>query len=342
MIVRFPCSVPTGLEEELRERLHTGCGAWTSIDASLAASEPVALLRERLCPDVTALRAGSMAELADTASFQGRLLWIEKIARSDWAQWSAALAAYAEACRSVDLSNRTLFIVVLSGGTVAEESPEEVALVRRDFRNVVDTLELFMFALCKLPASIERVEHRALMAHTVSQVARWDCRLAERLLSASLDEALRPDDALRDYAHRRGWTSGTSRCWENGTVDGPADRPIVHSALLAISGESRLVRQRVWAAQAAVLLPLVNEMRVRLIPHCRRCLTLPIEIESGRWVYDPLDLEVGQLARYLDRADIPRRLKQHVRWLRDVRNKLAHMEPLEPEEILDPMLVSDL
>ena len=102
------------------------------------------------------------------------------------------------------------------------------------------------------------------------------------------------------------------------------------------------MRQRVWAAQAAVLLPLVNEMRVRLIPHCRRCLTLPIEIESGRWVYDPLDLEVGQLARYLDRADIPRRLKQHVRWLRDVRNKVAHMEPLEPEEILDPMLVSDL
>ena len=334
IVVRFPCSVPVGLERELRERLQAVCGAWTSIDASCAGADPVALLRERVCPGVTALKVRGMADLADTASFQGRLLWIEKIGRSDWAQWAAALAAYADACRSVDLMNRTLFIVVLSGGVVAEDIPEEVALVRRDFRNVVDTTELFMFALCKLPDSIERLEHRALVAHIVSQLARWDCLLAEQLLSASLDEALSPYDVLRDYACGRGWTSHTSRCWENGTVDGPDDRPIVHSALLTVSGESRSVSQRIWAGQAAVLLPLVEERRIGLIPRCRRYLKLPIENQVGQWVHDPLDLEVGPLAWNIDRTDAPQGLKKRVRWLRDVRNNLAHMEPLQPDEAL--------
>lgn len=334
VIVRFPCSVPGGLQRELRERLKWDCGIWTAIDASCTASDPIALLRERLCPNVTALRARGMAELADTASFQGRLLWIEKIGRSNWPQWAAALAAYADACRSVDPISRTLFIVVLSGGVVAEDTPEEVALVRRDFRNVVDTTELYMFTLCKLPDSIKRLEHRALIAHTVSQVARWDCLLAEHLLSAYLDEALSLEDALRDYACGRGWTSDTSRSWENGTVDGPDDWPIVHSALLAISGESRSVLQRIWAGQAAVLLPLVEERRIELLPRCRRYLKLPVKDHGGRLVHDLLDLEVGPLTLHLDRTDAPQGLKKQVRWLRDVRNNLAHMEPLQPDEAL--------
>lgn len=272
--------------------------------------------------------------MADTASFQGRLLWIENIDRSDWAQWAAALAAYADACRSVDLIDRTLFIVVLSGEVVAEHTPEEVALVRRDFRNVVDTTELFMFALCKLPDSIERLEHRALVAHTVSQVAQWDCLLAEQLLSASFDEALSPDDTLRDYARCRGWNSDTSRRWEDGTVDGPDDRPIVHSALLTVSGELRPVFRRIWAGQAAVLLPLVEERRMGLVPRCCRYLKPPIDNRAGQQVHDLLDLEVGPLAWHLDRTDAPQGLKEHLRLLRDVRNHLAHMEPLEPNEAL--------
>ena len=272
--------------------------------------------------------------MADTASFQGRLLWIENIDRSDWAQWAAALAAYADACRSVDLIDRTLFIVVLSGEVVAEHTPEEVALVRRDFRNVVDTTELFMFALCKLPDSIERLEHRALVAHTVSQVAQWDCLLAEQLLSASFDEALSPDDTLRDYARCRGWNSDTSRRWEDGTVDGPDDRPIVHSALLTVSGELRPVFRRIWAGQAAVLLPLVEERRMGLVPRCCRYLKPPIDNRAGQQVHDLLDLEVGPLARHLDHTDAPQGLKNQVQFLRHVRNNLAHMEPLEPDEAL--------
>lgn len=333
VVIRFPCSMPRGLEGELRGRLYPVYNAWTSIDAS-AASDPVVFLRERLCPDLAAHRARGMADLADVAAFQGRLLWIEKIGRCNWAQWAAALAAYADACRSVDLLDRTLFIVVLSGATVEESVPEEVALVRRDFRNVVDTLDLFVFALFRLSGRIEHPERRSLVAQTVSQVAQWDCQLAERLLVTPI-EALSPDSALRDYARRQGWTPDTTRCWENGTVDGPANRPILHSAILTVSNDSASVSQRIWAGQSAVLLPLVEERRVAVIPRCRRYLQLPIETQPGEWVGDLRKIEIGSLAWHLERTNAPRGLKRQVHFLRRVRNKLAHMETLRPEDALN-------
>ena len=340
VIARFPSTVPGGLERELRARLHS-LFKWTFVDASQASSGPLTFLLQQICPGVSSFEASSITELAATDSFQGRLIWIEKIDLGAWPDWSRFLRAYSDACRNVDPLNRTVFIVLLSGEPATRDVPEEVALVRCDFRGAVDMLDLFVFALQQVPASVKCREHRALLAHTVAQVAQWDSVLAERLVALPLVEALSPEGALRQYALDRGWTASTPECWENGTVDGPTEQPTVHSALLEVSGKSRLVLQRIWAAQAAVLLPLVEERRVGLVGRCGRHLELPIRTEDGRWVDDPLDLEVGPLAWYLDRPGSPWRLRKQVRRLRDVRNKLAHMEPLEPVQALHRMLFKD-
>lgn len=328
------------MEWELKERL-LSIFEWTRVDAACTDLDPLALLRQQICTDTEASDVGSIAVLAVTTSFQGRLIWVESIERGAWSEWSIILRAYSDASRNVDLLNRTVFIVLLSGEVVADEAPEEVALVYCDYRGVVDTLDLFAFALWRTLPSVHCREHRALLAHTVAQVAQWDSALAEQLLGLPLNEALNPADILRQYAQDRGWTAETPRCWEMGTVDGPAERPTVHSALLEVSGASRLVRQRVWAAQAAVLLPLVEERRVGLVTRYGRYLNLPIEAEDGRRIDDPFDLDVGQLAWYLDRAGKPQVLRKQLRRLRHVRNKLAHMEPLVPEQALHRMLVVD-
>ena len=226
------------------------------MDASSAGVDPVDFLRQRICPDIGALRVGSIADLTGTEGFQGRLVWIEKISGTDWLAWSDLLLRYAELCRNVDLLSRTVFIVLLSGDAVAEESPGEVALVRWDFRGFVDTLDLFVLALWNAPGRAECREHRALLAHTVAQVAQWDYSLAEQLLALPIAELLSPEEVLRRYGEHRGWTAETPECWEMGTIDGPAERPIVHSALLSVSGRTRQVAQRIWAAQAAVFFRL--------------------------------------------------------------------------------------
>lgn len=340
VIARFSSSIPGGLERELRDRVHS-IFEWISVDVSRIDADPLTLLRRVVCPDISVFEAGSIAELAASTSFQGKLVWIEGINDKEWSEWSNILRDYSDACRNIELLSRTVFIVLLSGRDVMREIPKEVALVCCDFRNIVDMLDIFVFALWKTPATVRYREHRALLAHTVAQVAQWDSLLGEKLLALPLDEALNPVGVLRQYSQDRGWTEETPRCWEMGTVDGPAERPIVHSALLEVSGGSRLVRQRVWAAQAAVLLPLVEERRIGLIDCCHRYLDLPIQIEDGRWVDDPFNLEVGQLAWYLDRPNKPNMLRKQVRRLRYIRNKLAHMEPLKPEQALHPMLLAD-
>ena len=340
VIVRFPLETPGGLEHELRERLHS-LFIWNHIDASDFNLNPLTFLLQQICPDVDAYEVGSIAELTVNTSFQGRLIWVENIDNEMWREWSTFLRTYSDACRNVDLMSRTIFIVLLSKEAITRSITEEVALLSHDFRGVVDMWDIFILALREVSASTKHREHRALLAHTVAQVAQWDTFLAGQLLALPLEEALSPENILRQYAIDRGWTSETLSCWENGTQDGTAEKPIVHSALLEVCGEARTVRQRVWAAQAAVLLPLVEEQRVSLISQNSRYLNLPIKTEDGRQIDDPLDLDVGQLAWHLDRRDKPKVLRKKVRRLRVVRNKLAHMEPLKPNEVLSVMLFAN-
>ena len=156
-----------------------------------------------------------------------------------------------------------------------------------------------------------------------------------------MESVLAPSDALLQYACGRRWNTATPTSWENGTLDGPSDRPIVHSAILAVAGDdSGSLRRRIWAAQAAVLLPCVEARRIELIPRCRQYLRLPLETDTGKVITDPLDLEIGQLTWCLDRRQTPLTIKRQLEFLRDVRNKLAHLEPIEPEDALSSILLS--
>lgn len=333
VIVRFPLDIPEGLEHELRDRLLSEF-EWRHIDTSTSNLDPLAFLLQKVCPGVSAFDVGSIAELAAHSSFQGKLIWVEKIDNEIWPAWSTFLSIYSDACRNVDLMSRTTFIVLLSGKTVTDKVTEEAALVSYDFKSVVDMLDLFVLALQEPKARTKHRGHRALLAHTVAQVAQWDTFLAAQLLALPLDEVLSPENILRQYALDRGWTPETLRSWENGTQDGVLEKPVVHSALLQVCGEERSVRQRVWAAQAAVLLPIIEEQRVSIISRNSRYLNLPIITEDGHRIEDPLELDVGHLAWHLDRRDKPKSLRRRVRNLRLARNKLAHMEPLEPKEAL--------
>lgn len=333
VILRFPCGAPPGLERDLRDRLH-GLFVWKSVGISDGNLSPAVFLHRQAFPDSRFNRAVTMTDLANTSAFRGRLVWIEGITLRDWDRWSAALLEYAEACRNVDLRSRTLFVVPLTGEAVAAESPEEVALVRWDFCGVVDSLDLFVFALWNAPAGIHQREQRALLAHTVAEVAQWDYFLAMRLLSLPLSEALEPELTLREYARDQGWTPETPRRWERGTVDSQEGRSIVHSAALAASGDRRQIRRRIWAAQAGVLLPIVEEQRVRLLPHCLPYLRRAMDI-AGYSVDDPREIEIGRLRDLLERTNTPKWIMRQVRPLRVARNKLAHMEPLRPSQAIE-------
>ena len=105
-----------------------------------------------------------------------------------------------------------------------------------------------------------------------------------------------------------------------------------------IRREAELDR-RLWAAQASVLMPLVEQRRADFVNRYRSHFRLPFETELGV-VERPEDLEPGQVVYYFERHDPPSmRAMREARWLRYFRNKLAHIEPLPPDQALHPILL---
>ncbi len=212
----------------------------------------------------------------------------------------------------------------------------------REFRDVIDRDDLQVLALQNPYTSNRSRTIRSLFANTVADLAQWDHVLAQRLLDGGPDAALAPRPVLKTYAEERGWTADTPEAWVAGTLDGPRKRPVIHSALLLVKGREAELNRRLWSAQAAVLMPLLEQRRAELVHRHRDRFHLPFTTDLGVFT-NPEDLEFGTLVYYFSvhRAQ-SRGLLAKVRKLRDFRNKLAHLEPLSPREATHPILLNPI
>jgi hypothetical protein len=85
-------------------------------------------------------------------------------------------------------------------------------------------------------------------------------------------------------------------------------------------------RERIWAAQIAVLFPLVERERQCILDTHRTLWRLPHTRNDGTQIRCLKDLEIGDMAaqaRWSGPLEVER---QRLNWLRRVRNQLAHNE----------------
>ena len=85
-------------------------------------------------------------------------------------------------------------------------------------------------------------------------------------------------------------------------------------------------RYKVWSAQVAALLPLVDRERMSLLDRYEAKWRLPHDRGDGAIIRSISDLEISDLwiqAKTLEICGID---QSHIRWLRDIRNCLAHMK----------------
>ena len=82
-------------------------------------------------------------------------------------------------------------------------------------------------------------------------------------------------------------------------------------------------RDRVWAAQVAILFPVIERERQRLIRDHLNFWHLPYTRPDGREIGTLDELEIGDLAAQLRRAGLDK-VRRRAEWLRRVRNDLAH------------------
>ena len=316
---------------------------WTYLDVA-AETLPLSALRRRVAPDAPAVDFRTAQRFVSDERFQNRMFWVDGVTPDIWQNWQRFLRDFAHASRNAEATARPpVFLVPLCGAGFEIHDLSEPAISLREFRDVVDRDDLHILVLQSPQTHGRNRVIRALLANAVAQIAQWDHELAEVLLDAGPEAALEPHATLARYAEGRGWTAETPEHWEAGTLDGPRERPVVHSALLQVQGEERALNRRLWAAQAAVLLPLLEERRSELVDRNRdRFANLPFETEFGV-IETPEDMELGALVLYFSRyRESGQGVLGPAHRLRTFRNELAHLRPLSFSEathstLLNPM-----
>ena len=185
-------------------------------------------------------------------------------------------------------------------------------------------------------------------AESIVEVARWDLDLAEHLAVAWAGEPNQLPSLLKDWrivpapavnGSRYVGTGGLQppemvlASWDERAVEAWHDQLSV--AACSLAAEPEKLSLLVWAAQARVLLPWIEEHRSALQTRVAEMLgsRRMTAILSG-WFDPPIKadglVEIGALDRVVQKALGSRdaEWRDASRRLRDARNCLAHMQPL--------------
>lgn len=198
-----------------------------------------------------------------------------------------------------------------------------------DVGDAVTHIDLLLVAYHKMGGSHGTSLKGDLIAQTAASLAIWDHQLLVRLLDESMDRLFNPLAVLQDYAAELGWGASTQKTRHEGIVRAVGGREEIHSAYIALSDPAGVVPSRVWAGQAAVLLPAIERRRQELITQGRRYLKPVVPFRTGYEVINSIhDLEIGQVWHLLKKQNAPLNLQSQALRLRSARNLLAHLEPL--------------
>jgi len=243
-----------------------------------------------------------------------------------WATWKRFTEQFCHTVQQLDPRTRPTLAVLVYSGNDLEMPSADVSLGVAYWKGIITEADVLTLAEFSLPGANISSVVRAVVVHSIANIALWDADLASRLGVAKLDEILRPLDLLRKYAIERGWTANTPASEAEGTTSYVNSELRVHSALLAIKGQVARLDQRLWRAQAAVLLPWVEERRLDFIDVVKPFL--------GATFKGPLsEVEIGQLTPALMATDAPNSLKRRANELRNIRNAIAHRHTLALREL---------
>ena len=190
-------------------------------------------------------------------------------------------------------------------------------------------------------------DHRVLadvLTETIVEIARWDLDLAQTMAQLWSGDA----DDIGKFLNARvlsGFTVGTAeRCgtrpgdtiidlWDDLLIDGWHDS--CSASAHALTADPARLDRLIWAAQARILLPWIEERREVLY---QRVINV---MGRGRFQAAVLDLfdpplevtnviEIGPLRRIIDIriGDTNPHLRSAARRLHEARNQLAHLKPL--------------
>lgn len=257
-----------------------------------------------------------------------------------WPAWAAFLSQWAQASRNKERELRIAFVAIVAGAAVQALPREDDSLRIRTW-DAAGEADIWTFAQIAFSDWPGTPLQRRVVASIAANLAVWDPEVVSAMASAPLDAILEPEPILKRLGKERGWhrLSESQLTWEAGHCAATEYGTKVHSSALALLGESSLLTSRIWAGQIAVLLPFVEELRLRTISELRPLLRVPWRTRFDE-IIDPRDLEISHLCDQVEQLRLPlqQKLRSALPLLRVVRNRLAHLEVVDAAVLRDPRI----
>jgi hypothetical protein len=339
VFLRLPEHCPKRLSGALRDVLGQDL-RWfsTSADTSLA---PINFLYDLLVSRSDPAILRSPRTLVNEAEFQGHLVWLEELSSTTWPAWSEFFLEYERASRSVHPARKTHFLIPLVKANWNDKFPGAIGIGQFAWDGWVRYGDMLHYSCVHIGERATPLETR-LTISMVAELAAWDPELCEWLARFSIDGLSRPTECLTAFAKTRGWSSDTLRTSANGwstglsqTVNG---RSVSHPCLLSPAELERVI----WRAEIAVLMPFIEECRQDLLSRHAKRLKVPFTSSRGERIESLLDLEIGHIEWQLAaRGGVKHEEMEWVSTLKQARNSLSHLEPVEMRVLAAILMRSD-
>jgi hypothetical protein len=269
-----------------------------------------------------------------------QVIAIDGVTDVNWAAWRAFLRDFEVASRRRASDERAVLLLFARGVPQKRLQIAGAALALEVWAGVFGELDMLVYVDQQLRMSREAPRHHKLIVRQIAALALWDLELANVLVEHPSSDLFNVSDILqaaRKALQHRGFEVAGS--WEQGGIDSFDGVELVHPFVLIEQGDPRgELKRRLWTAQAAELLPLIELRRRDVARSLQRHIACPFWIDSDRKVNALDELEIGSLAYAAHTHKVAGQVRETVQWLADCRNALAHLQVLSAPMALDSRL----
>lgn len=267
-----------------------------------------------------------------------RVIVVSGVRMPQWPAWKKFLDDYANASRAVAAVDRTQLLVITADVPKAQLPNQAPALSPLIWDGVVSEADVFSYVIQSWRRKGKRIDAQTkLVARIITRLALWDFDLVDNMLNLDPRDLFDPTAAILAASAGVPTLQQLGASWAHGGLAEFDGEELQHAVALVQSRDPKgELAMRLWAAQASELLPALEIRRRQLAKRMMDArLRLPAKL-NGEMIHDLVDVEIGPLLHLARLHRLPPDIVRLAEKYSRLRNKLAHLCPLDADEALDP------
>jgi hypothetical protein len=272
----------------------------------------------------------SVEQLLEKDSFSGMIIWVDGLTPHYASRWIAFIERFSQTINSIPVFMRFQICCVVPRA-IASRATANICCAVVDAVPHAGLLDTLTYADALTQGRSANPLEAHVMTSVVANITLWDQELAVALSHQSIDVILSPGPWLRQWAERKLWSKDLTleRFSEMGLRMMFESQVRLHSAIVALKGDTAEISSRVWRGQVSVLLPFIEERRRDLLGCVGHLVALPFRTSYGD-ITELSEVEIGHLHNLMCRSyGVDPQIQELIRLLRDIRNRLAHFSPID-------------